>query len=62
MHVYTLQLLLCGSEQIFFNICVTFHFFIIWTVETLNGAKYKLQRDSKLQIRPLMRVLTHSSC
>ena len=39
MHVYTLQLLLCGSEQIYFNICVTFNFFIIWTVETLNGAK-----------------------
>lgn len=54
-----MQLLLRGSVQIYF--CVTFHFFIIWTAETLSGAKQQLQRNSKLQIRPLMRVLTHLS-
>ena len=57
MYVYTMQLLLRGSVQIYFHICVTFHFFIIWTVETLNGAKQQPQRNSKLQIRPIMRVL-----
>ena len=59
MYVCTMQLLLRGSVQIYF--CVTFHFFIIWTTETLNGAKQQLQRNSKLQIRPLIRVLTHLS-
>lgn len=39
MYVYTTQLLLRGSVQICFNIGATFRFYIILTVETLNGAK-----------------------